>query len=126
MRISDWSSDVCSSDLFTLRRQIVNVDGTGFGEEQQLVGTDPAHRPGKARHRQIDLADIVAAITANVLVAECRADRRSRRRRDLTRRADAGEQQLDVIDLQRLIDLETVFHLRRSEAHTSELQYLMR
>src|SRR3546814_10128780 len=76
-RISDWSADVCSSARltrhqcgdggiarpigarpfeaqFTLRRQIVNVDGTGFGEEQQLVGTDPAHRPGKARHRQID------------------------------------------------------------------------
>src|SRR3546814_19269593 len=112
MRISDWSSDVCSSDLFTLRRQIVNVDGTGFGEEQQMVGTDPAHRPGKERHRQIDLADIVAAITAYVLVAECRADRRSRWRRDLARAAKAGDKQLNTIDRTRCLKLQHVYHLR--------------
>src|SRR3546814_3301293 len=47
MRISDWSSDVCSSDLFALRHRegvVAEIDLAGFlvGLEHREVD-DPAH-----------------------------------------------------------------------------------
>src|SRR3546814_8329406 len=44
MRISDWSSDVCSSDLFN--QQSIGVNGAGIVErrtERQIVALEPAH-----------------------------------------------------------------------------------
>src|SRR3546814_17278065 len=41
MRISDWSSDVCSSDLAAGRR--AEVDRTGAQELERLVGAEREH-----------------------------------------------------------------------------------
>src|SRR3546814_5045765 len=46
MRISDWSSDVCSSDLFTLSN--INADGLSFGARKEAIDDlDAAGRPTK-------------------------------------------------------------------------------
>src|SRR3546814_8794861 len=99
MRISDWSSDVCSSDLA--------VDG---------------FRPARpAVHRKADLGELARAVGAEVAETE-HADRPALRcRRDdlVPRAAPQG-----VFDLgQAAVEAQ---HLQRSEEHTSELQSLMR
>src|SRR3546814_16041668 len=52
MRISDWSSDVCSSDLF-LRKQLLHEFGMGAAEENLRT-------PVFAAHVQDHRADAVA------------------------------------------------------------------
>src|SRR3546814_2090329 len=45
MRISDWSSDVCSSDLPHHRHQVALPAPAGHrGEARTLPGADPVHR----------------------------------------------------------------------------------
>src|SRR3546814_15293330 len=53
MRISDWSSDVCSSDLFSTAQAVSNISGRGVGMDvvrqnvQALGGRISIHsRPG--------------------------------------------------------------------------------
>src|SRR3546814_4292839 len=105
MRISDWSSDVCSSDL--ARR---------FGEEEGL---------------QLVVGDVADAEQAGIFQVddEARARVGLRRHVDLQRHfvqivADAvgGDVELDV-NLRRFLPL---IDRGRSEEHTSELQSLMR
>src|SRR3546814_3768832 len=76
MRISDWSSDVCSSDLLVVRP--VDVDPVDSGDQEQLDARQPLLEPRRqllrlrrcrvARqtdqgrvtrpdHRQLDLVD---------------------------------------------------------------------
>src|SRR3546814_9558908 len=105
MRISDWSSDVCSSDLLRLleeRRRVLErhhrvIFGFGFGvaraDEQQLATTKMGV-PGDLRIRQ--------AIG------------------QLLERVDRGIGLADVL----LRACQLV--IARSEEHTSELQSLMR
>src|SRR3546814_14367572 len=50
MRISDWSSDVCSSDLFRLNP---------FAIDPQLPRARPARNGGKAHQRQVTLEPAV-------------------------------------------------------------------
>src|SRR3546814_9990883 len=56
MRISDWSSDVCSSDLAPARRrQQAQVDAIVLGQSLVAVGLDHlqvVHAPVKARQQQ--------------------------------------------------------------------------
>src|SRR3546814_10017934 len=51
MRISDWSSDVCSSDLQPVERDVMDID-------QEILGvhTVVAHRP---RHRRAMIVKIL-------------------------------------------------------------------
>src|SRR3546814_8891096 len=105
MRISDWSSDVCSSDLVGVR--------TG----QEYL------RPARfAAHRQDDRADAVAdahQFARNLLVAADHA-------------LGAAEVDDDVAELDRLDDAgddlarAVLIFLIRSEEHPSELPSLMR
>src|SRR3546814_9507591 len=37
MRISDWSSDVCSSDLFVLEARVADLAGTAAHQHDRLV-----------------------------------------------------------------------------------------
>src|SRR3546814_7257599 len=97
MRISDWSSDVCSSDL-KLRRQ---CDGLvqGIGMQRLGAAQHGSHRlDGGAHH-----------VVVGVLLGE--RDARSLAMRAQHRRA-------------RLLRVELLHD--RSEEHTSELQSLMR
>src|SRR3546814_2855335 len=104
MRISDWSSDVCSSDLRCLRHRC-----------RELAGADPAEIAADDRGRRFgELARIGGEGAA-----------RLQRFHDLARILDHRG---DIVLRRRQIDFaEMIFVLPlRSEEHTSELQSLMR
>src|SRR3546814_15433965 len=68
MRISDWSSDVCSSDL---RRQVLDADAVGAGlVVAGLVGDDHARPP---RHRVAQLRDPLRAFVDVQVAADALA-----------------------------------------------------
>src|SRR3546814_3915612 len=116
MRISDWSSDVCSSDLKLAL--IPMVDPVGADEEKILavLAADhriaAAHHPGKQRH---------------ALVARGRAGHR--RKHERPEIPGAEHLRLDFpaaiggIGAQ---PFQFAVLVLRSEEHTSELQSLMR
>src|SRR3546814_7559482 len=102
MRISDWSSDVCSSDLFHLRPAAL----VGIDRQRNQRHALPRHRPAQlgdfaALHQQ--LARPARLMVEPVAVAELR---------------DVG------VDQPKLVTLH--LGIARSEEHTSELQSLMR
>src|SRR3546814_4707156 len=104
MRISDWSSDVCSSDL----EQRQQDRAVGRGAADALAGSELAaaeHRPHPTRHVLAELADEVAADDlAHGQVVPEQPDGALPRHRD-RHHAHSGQ---------------------RSEEHTSVLQSLMR
>src|SRR3546814_3171953 len=103
MRISDWSSDVCSSDLGPFGADEAETDGEPFYL---------AHGHGDvriARHR-----GEAARAAAGDLIAVDAVDQPGGRHG----RADQGD---DVIVFEQSVDA-----IGRSEEHTSELQSLMR
>src|SRR3546814_4762650 len=134
MRISDWSSDVCSSDLVLQRLHHllalllldVAVDGGGgqaacgqlFG---QLLGAELG--PREHQHPVVGLGlenagqrvELVDPADHPVALADVARGGGRRLDRDLHRVLQVGLR--DALDLRR--------H-RRSEEHTSELQSLMR
>src|SRR3546814_10605139 len=66
MRISDWSSDVCSSDLSggaaeRMRNALLHEAGSGAGETPDYPIT--VVRPGEYRTRQIDAAKALFSAT---------------------------------------------------------------
>src|SRR3546814_1314190 len=109
MRISDWSSDVCSSDLEGLHRLVIlRADGS----EQAIAFDDPAYA--------IELPLEPAYDAASVLIAH--QSPKSPRRWigvDLAR----GKQ--TVVQQQKVENFDPDDY-QRSEEHTSELQSLMR
>src|SRR3546814_9780844 len=104
MRISDWSSDVCSSDL-PLRHRI-HAPGAEAARIAALFA-DAAHlRIGQVR-RAVYRVDRAAALLADVV-------------QPVARLAAAGAGR---VVQRRLVAVDVQF---RSEEHTSELQSLMR
>src|SRR3546814_4791230 len=124
MRISDWSSDVCSSDLGRRRtaraaRQLRLIgaaamfDAIGeagvhrFAAEMEIRLARMAHRPFADALRQVQqrrlARNVRAGLGGNQAARRGRGDRRLLVARPLTQEA-----------------------ARRSEEHTSELQSLMR
>src|SRR3546814_2663722 len=104
MRISDWSSDVCSSDLadvelLTLADQLLHELGIADGVTLQL------NTLGDAETREAWRAALVAHFEAH--------------------RGDLSEDSLARLDKNPLRILDSK-DPRRSEEHTSELQSLMR
>src|SRR3546814_18072202 len=59
MRISDWSSDVCSSDLVALTQRTVFVHEE-LGHDEQRDALDAIGRVGGLREHQVD--DIVGQV----------------------------------------------------------------
>src|SRR3546814_5170899 len=114
MRISDWSSDVCSSDLFD-PLLVIHRAAHDRGGELPLAEIDDEARPdghveqpfdeGAAR-RQVAHHDAIAVIVVD--------------RRDLAEQRDAVG---TLLRRPRWLDRP---RSRRSEEHTSELQSLMR
>src|SRR3546814_8961806 len=98
MRISDWSSDVCSSDLLQ--------HATGFVDRHFFVGVEPAG------HRHFDRLAVLAM-----------NDQRQRRARLALADDVKG---FGAVDVQRQARGARLELQRRSEEHTSELQSLMR
>src|SRR3546814_10411182 len=103
MRISDWSSDVCSSDLRsldTLGQQILER------REQDVLEVD-----GQRQHPVEEGGDRRQFVLETIAVAE----------RQSCRRLESPER--TALDL---AAVEQTVKLARSEEHTSELQSLMR
>src|SRR3546814_5566704 len=126
MRIIDWSSDVCSSDLDTMKNQRIYID-----EVEEKFGVGP-HRVGDVLALMGDSADNVPGIrgigpkTASKLVAEhgsleaaldSAADMKPSK---LKERLIEGRGEAEMSRV--LVALKE----DRSEEHTSELQSLMR
>src|SRR3546814_4066354 len=135
MRISDWSSDVCSSDLFGISERGAGADGTRDREREddgrpRPIGPDPGERVdagaddrADAQGDQVRPAQCLGETVPGVMMGH-QVDRFAwsehmpplfslccRRALGLDRRVSAP--------LRRSIGL-------RSEEHTSELQSLMR
>src|SRR3546814_2358534 len=105
MRISDWSSDVCSSDLGDLHVRRLGVVRVVAGEdEQRVVGVARSGEPAvEAPELRVQVVDRVERMVAAVAVL-------------LAVFADVHERvRADVVQAD-----------ERSEEHTSELQSLMR
>src|SRR3546814_4812609 len=122
MRISDWSSDVCSSDLF-LHDRGAGAAETGAGRGDTAGVADLA-RPG---HEAID---VVAGEPGVLNGGENRVD--GERQGGVAsvasdaRLADAGDDDLVLKAVAHAVtDSKRGYHTR-SEEHTSELQSLMR
>src|SRR3546814_3196891 len=99
MRISDWSSDVCSSDL--VARPCVASFWRGRYYGRHCFVFRGAAKPGRTDEMLLWFSYAVAA----------RSSRNDRNRADVERRAERGGRP---------------HHAGRSEEHTSELQSLMR
>src|SRR3546814_1273283 len=105
MRISDWSSDVCSSDLGQLARL-------------RFVGDETAIRIDDRRAVRVEHG--VALADLDILIAHAAEQRDGRA--DRHRHIGA-----DIFALEPLVERAGVLALiARSEEHTSELQSLMR
>src|SRR3546814_4097607 len=108
MRISDWSSDVCSSDL----RRADREGRVGGGGAPLLVGLSAHHEVDRAALRQRTMGEIG-------LGQRLAADRHRLK-------IDVRVAVVLRVDRQRLAIGHGQFRLLRSEEHTSELQSLMR
>src|SRR3546814_5991768 len=112
MRISDWSSDVCSSDLRDFRDDLLQHVGGDGGDH---VGVDIARRdrvhrdPGARAFLRQRLGEAVDARFGGGVI-------------DLAILPRLAVDRTDVDDPPPF----TLAHPRRSEEHTSELQSLMR
>src|SRR3546814_4731782 len=104
MRISDWSSDVCSSDLFFLRG--------AKAERGSMVRPPPPSSPPSARGHASALRAWLRRRGGGhwLLPAPWREGRRGCHSRDGARHSRDGASHIPI----------------RSEEHTSELQSLMR
>src|SRR3546814_2060794 len=109
MRISDWSSDVCSSDLAA--RAARTSSPARRGADRNRRGQDRAARSS------VETDEPRGAQQA--VVSDARAARGDRRRHRCRLRARPGADQLCDRGEARTRE-------RRSEEHTSELQSLMR
>src|SRR3546814_6185517 len=138
MRISDWSSDVCSSDLQLSRRDlyaerrivlapwppVVALQPPGValvpvaGRELRDVGAQPHQRFHLRSHPQ-------AAVAVMAPVQRAHADRVARDHRPPARLVPQreGEDAVEPVEPGAWIG---VLRIQRSEEHTSELQSLMR
>src|SRR3546814_5239115 len=120
MRISDWSSDVCSSDL--LRRELQR--GVAGGVNRGLVGLPQLQARGFVAQLRAGVERVELRIEArDGLVAGADAQPRIQFRYALAGRHAAGVA-LQAQRHDRLVDLRVV--ALRSDEHTSELQSLMR
>src|SRR3546814_8146106 len=125
MRISDWSSDVCSSDLHgeTVTRaplaEAVPLPHSLTAPRFSWPATPgPATPVPEAAH-----VDHHAAQRPDLRHGDCRPGRRQAEGFGSRRHRSRGAQPADLQGLQRRCDARC--H-RRSEEHTSELQSLMR
>src|SRR3546814_3932204 len=117
MRISDWSSDVCSSDLTAndlsdyivsqIQDPVSRINGVG---ELQIFGTQYSMRiwvdPLKLRSYNLTIADVSTAVSAQ--------------------NAQVSAGQIGQLPASKEQQLNATVSVQRSEEHTSELQSLMR
>src|SRR3546814_6307501 len=114
MRISDWSSDVCSSDLLAVVRHVELAPQLGDME-----------RHGRRRDRQ-PIGDFLVRLALRQIVKNRHLPRRKRDRRllKLAQRLADVRRDIDFAGQRRVAGGNDM--VERSEEHTSELQSLMR
>src|SRR3546814_6547965 len=116
MRISDGSSDVCSSDLVLEERQAGGDQGLVVGRARRAVRRRGGHFHAPRRDRRLagvglaEHAHRVGAVAVAVAQVEARVEYQRARDRPVLR-----ELVVELVELH-----------GRSEEHTSELQSLMR
>src|SRR3546814_5295015 len=123
MRISDWSSDVCSSDLAlaaplprpALRLEIDDdVQVTDPGVAEAILRLVQEALTNSARHADADVVHVRLARDGEAITARIEDDGRLR---------GAIREGNGLAGMRERID---ALHGERSEEHTSELQSLMR
>src|SRR3546814_2379612 len=116
MRISDWSSDVCSSDLQKLRSFVVQASAC------HVEGLDMRRRQAADR--------VVIALADLEIVADDTAERHQRQghgaERPVPGVADVEDQPSAVLDPEMQHEWPVELARGRSDEHTSELQSLRR
>src|SRR3546814_3791741 len=112
MRISDWSSDVCSSDLRLFHRQRSVLD-----LREALVVEGPADRQARLdiRQRELGVLEVDDPLPESLPLLDV-VDRQLERALAFAERARRDCQAF----------ARELLHHDRSEEHTSELQSLMR
>src|SRR3546814_5702874 len=111
MRISDWSSDVCSSDLVTETQRIDDREDAGNGGDHRHAPLHPRVRVNEDRLGE-----------EHFLRQEAIEQRHSRHRGGGDQRQRAGARHR----ANQAVEPGDVAGAGRSEEHTSELQSLMR
>src|SRR3546814_8104288 len=115
MRISDWSSDVCSSDLFS---RFTRSDGAGPHCGSTCISSPAANRGAHSR-TPVWNPDLVSTAGDTKAIAEKAAISRANQNQALRSRARSLEPSwAPQVNMNAIIE--------RSEEHTSELQSLMR
>src|SRR3546814_9019149 len=135
MRISDWSSDVCSSDLFDQHENVGRsrqpLDIGVLHRPHEIFGAQ-VHHPFAEQHLRADAVDHVIAQVLGLQPVE--APLALERAACLRLAADAGDGAGEILapghalGAQHRVDaVDREFDVnKRSEEHTSELQALMR
>src|SRR3546814_8665200 len=112
MRISDWSSDVCSSDLRIMLEDLRDPD---VRERLCAIWTDPKSLDPTARAARVtrDIADLLATVARRL------------EKRGYNAETTSGFL-MRVLFTMFAEDSGLIPHGSRSEEHTSEIQSLMR
>src|SRR3546814_5372317 len=114
MRISDWSSDVCSSDLSRNRGKAISINAIRSRYGTSLRASSPASSRTAVA---LDWLRKASSVTAG---SSCTGSSRKRSE-------SAIDRLLERIDAEAAIGIEeTHARLARTEEHTSALQSLMR
>src|SRR3546814_2530364 len=130
MRISDWSSDVCSSDLVGLQAVCEHF----IGKLLCLLASPSEHRFENRRGRQEDLStpEFVDNNPCHLARADAGLRDRDRKGHDFTKRLAIESPEpvrssgIDEMLAAGLVPMGIGGKSFRSEEHTSELQSLMR
>src|SRR3546814_2602293 len=132
MRISDWSSDVCSSDLAEIRMvEVVAVEvvdrrtqraGAHEGIDVPVLAVEHGH----GAHGLVGIVAAHHAFAGTRIVGL--SDLRPQQQADIVQREGAKHDELRrLLDLAAAaVDISDADGALRSEEHTSELQSLMR
>src|SRR3546814_5910473 len=115
MRISDWSSDVCSSDLIDIQQTLKSKIDVDFRPYTILGACNPS-----LAHEALQLEDKVGLmLPCNVIVQQSGSD-------DVEVAAIDPVASMQAITNPGLLKAADTVREKRSEEHTSELQSLMR
>src|SRR3546814_6384860 len=134
MRISDWSSDVCSSDLLRIELELELSRKIEFGEKRVLADVGRDHLTDLAVvEKRPETEAIGAAIVRDdreILDAAC--EQAGDQMLGIARKAEAARHDRHAVEKdagKRRLGIRKYLalgHRSRSEEHTSELQSLMR
>src|SRR3546814_2651725 len=122
MLIGDWSSDVCSSDLFSIERYLTISKASGKSNVNAFIGKIRAHLRSNNIDAAIRECDSQRGSVANVVKSTLfrYKEMEAATQLDVDQRILAIQQEVEESTNLELPMLE------RSEEHTSELQSLMR